>query len=53
MLPTLAGNATLQQCDATAGVVEAGTWLSCQLYHNAPVSHRIAAASIFIGEGIA
>lgn len=53
MLPALAVNATLQQCDSTAGVVEAGTQLSCQLYlHNAPVSRRMAAASIFIGEGL-
>lgn len=46
-------NATLQQYDATAGGVEAGTWLSCQLYlHNTPVSQGIAAGSIFVSEGI-
>lgn len=47
MLYALAGKATLQQYDATAGVVEAGTWLSCQLYlHNTLVSQGIAADSI-------
>ena len=47
MLYALAVNATQQKYDATAGVVEAGTWLSCQLYlHNTPVSQGIATDSI-------